>query len=516
MRILSCLLLLGFALSARAQEIPPHQAQRIEEAIAEKPRVIPQRPRRVLIFVTPKHLMDRDPHKGYCIPYGTHALKTLGEKTGAFEPVVSQDLVHFLPENLQRFDAVMLNNTSGRWITPTSEDMQREEFRRHSTDAAAVEKVLQQSLLDYVNQGGGLAALHFAIGANPHWPEFQQLLGARYAGHPWNEEVAVKLDDPGHPLTSAFGGKGFKITEEIYQFAEPYSRDALRVLFSLDTDHSNMNVPWIERSDNDFALGWVKSVGQGRVFYTAFGHRTELYWNPMILQLYLDGIQFAAGDLEASTQPSRSVDDEQGFKSLFNGEDLSGWEGDQKIWSVRDGAITGETTAETGLKVNDFLVWQGGEPKDFELRLKFKLVGGNSGIYFRGERHPEGEPLIGPQADFSADHRWTGVLMEWKKRDVLAERGQQVLIDADGRRQVVGSVGDPDELLKAVNDKDWNEYQVIAKGEQVILRINGVTVCEVTDRDPARPRQGALALQVHVGPPMTVQFKDIRLKQYKD
>ncbi|MEX0819456.1 MAG: ThuA domain-containing protein, partial [Pirellulaceae bacterium] len=258
-KFLICPFLLCFAITARGEEIPPDQARRIEEAIAAEPRVAPQQPRRVLIFVTPEHLMEKDPHKGYCIPYGTYALKTLGEKTGAFEPVVSQDLVHFLPENLQQFDAVMLNNTSGRWITPTNRDLGRPEFRKHGTDAATVEKILQQSLLDYVHEGGGLAALHFAIGANPHWPAFQELLGARYAGHPWNEEVGIKLDDPGHPLTAAFGGKDFRIADEIYQFAGPYSRDALRVLFSLDTQHSNMDVPWIDRSDNDFALGWVKS-----------------------------------------------------------------------------------------------------------------------------------------------------------------------------------------------------------------------------------------------------------------
>jgi hypothetical protein len=103
--------------------------------------------------------------------------------------------------------------------------------------------------------------------------------------------------------------------------------------------------------------------------------------------------------------------------------------------------------------------------------------------------------------------------MEWKKRDVLAERGQRVLIGAAGNKQVIGSLGDPQERLKAVKDQDWNDYTVIAKGESVILKINGVTMCEVTDKDPRRPKSGHLALQVHVGPPMTVQFKDIWLKE---
>jgi hypothetical protein len=191
---------------------------------------------------------------------------------------------------------------------------------------------------------------------------------------------------------------------------------------------------------------------------------------------------------------------------------LTGWAGDEAIWSVREGAITGQTTADTGLKVNNFLIWEAGQPENFELRLKYKLVGGNSGIYFHAEKQPDGEPLIGPQADFSADHRWTGVLMEWKKRDILAERGQRVVIDPSGERHVKGSLGDPRTLLRAVRSEDWNDYWLRVQGEQVTLTINGVTMCEVIDHDPRRPKQGHLALQVHVGPAMTVQFKDIRLK----
>jgi type 1 glutamine amidotransferase len=113
--------------------------------------------------------------------------------------------------------------------------------------------------------------------------------------------VGVKLDEPNHPLLAAFGGKGFRLSEEIFQFREPYSREKLRVLLSLDTNTTNMTVPWIHRKDNDFALAWVRAYGKGRVFYCAFGHRTEIWWNPTILKFYLDAIQFATGDLEAPT-----------------------------------------------------------------------------------------------------------------------------------------------------------------------------------------------------------------------
>ena len=136
-----------------------------------------------------------------------------------------------------------------------------------------------------------------------------------------------------------------------------------------------MEVPWIHRDDNDFALAWVRSEGKGRVFYTAIGHRTEHYWNSAILQFYLAGVQYCTGDLKAPADQIVAKADqraEKGFVSLFNGKDLSGWEGDEEFWSVEDGAITGQTTSRSQLKANNFLVWQGDRPGDFELRLDFK------------------------------------------------------------------------------------------------------------------------------------------------
>lgn len=205
----------------------------------------------------------------------------------------------------------------------------------------------------------------------------------------------------------------------------------------------------------------------------------------------------------------------EGFVAIFDGKSLDGWSGDRKLWSVRDGAITGQTTAETKLRENNFLVWKD-QVEDFELRLKFRLEGGNSGIYYRALKRGAGDdwrdPLVGTQADFDASGRWTGVIMEYLRRGVLAERGQKVAIDEQGNRQVVGSVGDPAELLKVYKPNQWNDYTVIARGGQVVLKINGVTMCQLEDRDPRRIARGWLALQVHVGPAMVVQFKDIYLR----
>ena len=124
------------------------------------------------------------------------------------------------------------------------------------------------------------------------------------------------------------------------------------------------------------------------------------------------------------------------------------------------------------------------------------------------------EALVGPQADFSADGRWTGVLMEYTLRDILAERGQKVRIDETGKKEVIGSVGETTELLKLVRPEQWNDYTVITKKGRTVLNINGVVMCEIEDNDPKRVPSGRLALQVHQGPPMLVQFKDIRLRQF--
>jgi type 1 glutamine amidotransferase len=522
-----CALVCGVPTAPAAEEIPAHRAQQIFEAAPAQARVVPKKPRRVLIWNTPAHLMDKDPHKGYCIPYGAAAFEAIGRKTGAFEPVVTGDLALLFPESLRQFDAIAMNNSSGPWITPTDADLARESFKKHGTDKTAVEQVLRKSFLDYVTNGGGVVSIHFAIAANAHWPEFKELLGGRFTGHPWNEEIGVTVEEPAHPLVAAFGGKNFRIADEIYEYGVPYDRSRLRVLLSLDPAWSNMGVKWINRKDNDFALAWVKAYGKGRVFNTSFGHRTELFWHPPLLQFYLDAVQFATGDLGAPSAPRADYPMRQvpgtepapgmpGFARLFNGRDLAGWDGDPRIWSVHDGAILGQTTEEVRVAENNFLVWKD-EVEDFELRLKFKLEGGNSGIYYRARKRPigqkQGEPVVGTQADFSADGRWTGVLMEYTLREVLAERGEKVLIATNGQKEVAGSLGDPQTRLTAVKTNDWNDYTVLAKGGQVKLTINGVPMCELDDRDPKRLVRGWLALQVHTGPPMKVQFKDIFLRR---
>ena len=215
-----------------------------------------------------------------------------------------------------------------------------------------------------------------------------------------------------------------------------------------------------------------------------------------------------------------------GEKQLFNGKDLTGWKGQPEFWSVQDGALTGKTTKETPVKENTFLVWQDGEVGDFELTLKYKITDangesngfGNSGIQYRSKVvKPEYSVVAGYQADFECGKTFSGILYEEKGRGILANRGQKVVIkegDAPNKPKIeaTGSVGTSDEIQAAIKPADWNEYRVVAKGNHLQHFINGKQTVDVTDETAIGAKTGVLALQLHAGAPMTVQFKDIVLK----
>ena len=207
---------------------------------------------------------------------------------------------------------------------------------------------------------------------------------------------------------------------------------------------------------------------------------------------------------------------EAGFRSIFDGKALTGWEGDTSIWSVKDGAITGTTTAENPLKTNTFITWKRGLIDDFELKLQYRIINGNSGIQYRSRRMPEaGQWVVGGyQADFEAGDTYSGILYEERGRGILAQRGQKTVIGADHKPIPIGSVGDTAAIQAKIKKEDWNDYHIIARGHHLIHRINGVTTVEVHDEDlEARRRSGILAFQAHVGPPMVVQFRNVRLKR---
>jgi len=217
-------------------------------------------------------------------------------------------------------------------------------------------------------------------------------------------------------------------------------------------------------------------------------------------------------------------------KAIFNGKDLTGWEGNAALWSVEDGAITGKTQPDPAdpkkgtLKHNTFLVWKDGKVGDFELTFKYRIVAGNSGVQYRSKELPKGDfgPIVsGYQADFEAGATYSGILYEERGRGILAKRGEKTTIKPgpDGKKPVVevtGSVGVSAEIQAAIKSEDWNEYKIVAKGNHVQHFINGKQTVDVTDEDAANaPKEGILALQIHQGPVMVVQFKDLILKSDK-
>jgi hypothetical protein len=235
---------------------------------------------------------------------------------------------------------------------------------------------------------------------------------------------------------------------------------------------------------------------------------------PQILLTFLLGAVL----LTSSAQPLSGA--EAGFKSLFNGTDLTGWQGNPDLWSVEDGCITGKTKAEPKLTHNTFLVWTNGDVSDFELRLSYKIIKGNSGVQYRSKVKSQGAfgPIVGGyQADFEAGTTFSGILYEEGGRAILAQRGQKTVVrsaeDGKTKVEVVGTVGDTKEIQAKIKSEDWNDYVVIAKGNHLQHFINGQQTVDVVDEEEAKAaKSGVLALQIHVGPPMVVQFKNVRMK----
>lgn len=206
--------------------------------------------------------------------------------------------------------------------------------------------------------------------------------------------------------------------------------------------------------------------------------------------------------------------DADGFVAIFNGQDMTGWEGKPGWWRVEDGALTSESTVERPCKKHNYLMWRGGSAEgDFELKLKYKIVGGNSGVQFRSNELEDWD-IAGYQADIEAGKTWTGCLFEVKVRNGgVAMRGTRTTTAPDGT-QTVEKIGDPAELMAKVKPGEWNDYHIKAVGDHITLIINGVVMCEAIDHAEKRVEPGGMiAFQMHPGPPMKVQFKDVKLKK---
>ncbi|MBV21447.1 MAG: heme-binding protein [Planctomycetaceae bacterium] len=209
---------------------------------------------------------------------------------------------------------------------------------------------------------------------------------------------------------------------------------------------------------------------------------------------------------------SSVVAQEPGFIPIFNGKNLDGWDGKPGWWTVEDGAITATSTADHLCRKHNYLMWRGGEPTNFELRFAYRLQNGNSGVQFRSKELPDWD-TSGYQADMDTIDEWTGALFE-HARGGIAMRNEDVHIAKDGTR-TVKDLGDDAERLQSIRHNDWNHYRVTARGSEIQLFINDMLMSRVVDEE-AELRPGVIALQMHPGPPMKVQFKDLRLKVYDE
>ncbi|MCL1921536.1 MAG: ThuA domain-containing protein [Kiritimatiellaeota bacterium] len=289
------LLALGLAASATGQDlkpVPQEDVAKLEGLIGSQLSAKPSKARKVLVFWRCEGFVH-----GSAIEYGNKALEVAAEKTKAFTVDFSRDYEALRPENLAKYDVVVLNNTTG--------------LKTHGQDGHTF---IEPALLDFVRSGKGIAVIHAGADNFNQAHEAAEMVGGRFWGHPWGSggTWAFKLDEPGHPLNKAFGGKGIKFSDEIYQMSSPaYNRAKLRVLVSLDlSDEETAKQGGMNRGKlaplfaDDYAVSWVRPYGKGRVFYTSFAHDQRAFLDKAVLFHILDGVQYAIGDLKADDTPA--------------------------------------------------------------------------------------------------------------------------------------------------------------------------------------------------------------------
>jgi type 1 glutamine amidotransferase len=295
---------LAFSLVAYnpAKEQPPAgAAEKIAEAIPEKPYAAPKKPRKLLVFSRTNGFRHES------IVTGKVALTELGKKTGAFETVVSDELVNFEKDKIGEFDAICFLSTTNNAFAPFKNELQKMSPEEKS-EVKTYELQLKDNLMAFVKGGGGFIGIHAATDTFYEWSEYGEMINGYFNGHPWNKNTPVNIFvEPGkedHPLTAMFDGKRLNFKEEIYQFKEPYDSSKVEMLLRLDPEKS-AKVGGMKREDNDYGVSWARNWDDGRVFYCSIGHNHEMYWHPEILRHYLAGIQWAMGDFEVKLEAGK-------------------------------------------------------------------------------------------------------------------------------------------------------------------------------------------------------------------
>jgi len=269
----------------------------ISESVEGLQAVKVNKPRKLLVYSVTRGYR----HKS--IPTGKTALRILGQKTGAFEAVISDDMVNFEPEKIHDFDAICFLNTTKDVFKPDKDEWKKMDPAARKK-AEEKEKRLQKSLIDFLKSGKGFVGIHAATDTYYSWSEYGEMIGGYFDGHPWNAgtpvSIMVEKGQEQHPCCAHLEGNNLNFKEEIYQFKAPYDPKKLHMLLRLDPEQTDISKG--KRADEDYGVSWIKHHGQGRVFYCSLGHNNHIFANPQVLEHYLKGIQWALGDLEAEVQ----------------------------------------------------------------------------------------------------------------------------------------------------------------------------------------------------------------------
>lgn len=257
-----------------ASDQKPSEAELVA---ANLPKVeTPKKKHRILCFSKPYGFRHNS------IEIGETMLKVMAEKTGLFEVTFSNDLANFEPEILKTFDAICFNNNT-------------------HIQKGLKDKAQQESLINYVKNGGGVFAIHSATDGG--WPEYVDMIGGNFQSHPWGAGGTwdIANEDPTHAIVAkVHDGKGFKLKDELYVYKD-FDRADQRVLMALDMNSEANATRKGPREDNDYALAWVKKFGKGRVFVSAFGHNKEVFYNPEILKMWVEGFRYILGEIDVDT-----------------------------------------------------------------------------------------------------------------------------------------------------------------------------------------------------------------------
>lgn len=253
----------------------------------------PAKPRKMLVFSVTRGFRHAS------IGTGQTAMRLMGERTGAFEAVISDDLANFEPGTIDRFDAICFLNTTLEVFSPPKGALKK--MSEEEKEAATAKELrLKKSLMGFIKGGKGFVGIHAATDTFYKWPEYGDMIGGYFNGHPWGAgtPVSVKVEDgqEQHACCAHLDGENLDFKEEIYQFKAPYDAKKLQVLLRLDPEKTDLSKG--KRADKDYAVSWVKPCGEGRVFYCSLGHNHHIYSNPKVLQHYLKGMQWALGDVK--------------------------------------------------------------------------------------------------------------------------------------------------------------------------------------------------------------------------